>query len=408
LICKTIINHDNMKIQIQKSLLLLLMVTSAIGAIAQKKTFFDINWKKTKEAKAYYYRVVTPEGSNFLVQDYFSKSNQLQMEGRYKSKKLESSSRDGIFTYYWSNGKKKAEGEYKNGKEDGNWVSWHFDGEKRAEGLYEKGDRQGAWKFFHKNGQLKTNPTFLDDEKDGASTFYYDNGDKLEDARFAKGKLDGEFTVYHKGGKVKTKGKYVKDSLEGTYEHYWENGNMSYKGDYSDNKRNGQWEFFHNNGKKSCEVEYKKGKFIKASFFDEEGAKLSKKVYEEDLVKDCEFTGGSDAMYDIIIKQIQKKVELTEAKKDKIYFFAYCVLTLDTEGNIIDRNWTYAGNTLEKEFSLPVAGDDFDVYVDPYDIVKNVNSAIDDFPKFQPGKAYNRQVSDTYAVVYILNYKKIN
>ncbi len=393
-----------MKSLIQKTLLLLI-VSTTVSSFAQKKLFFDLNWNKTKEAKAYYYRVVTPEGSMFLVQDYFSRNNQVQMEGRYRSKKLENDTREGLFTYYWSNGKKRDEGEYKSGKRDGQWTSWYFDGEKRFEGTYDKDDRQGEWTFYHKNGQVRTKPVFLDDEKDGASVIYYDNGDKWEDVKFSKGKLDGEFTVYHKGGKVQRKGKYVKDSLEGSYESYWENGNMSYKGEFSDNKRHGTWEFFHSSGKKSCEVEYKKGKFIKAAFFDEEGNKLSKKVYEDDLVKDAEFTGGKDAMYDIIRKQIQKKVDLIGAKKDKIYFLAYCIVTLDTEGNVIDRQWTYSGNTLEKNFNFPPGGDDFD---DPWDIVKNVNAAIDDFPKFQPGKAYNRLVSDTYAVVYILNYENIN
>ncbi len=397
-----------MKTLIQKTLLLLLLLNTTVGVFAQKKAFFDLNWNKTKEDKAYYYRIITEEGSLFLVKDYFSRNNQIQMEGRYRSKKMENETREGLFTVYWSNGKKKHEGEYKNGKRDGLWTAWYFDGEKRSEGNYEKGDLQGEWSFFHRNGQLKTKPTYLDDEKHGVSVFFYDNGDKLEDANFSKGKLDGEFTNYYKGNKVKTKGKYLKDSLEGNYEHYWENGNLSFKGDYSDNKKHGLWTFYHSNGKKSCEVEYKKGKFIKATYFDEEGVKLSKKVYEEDLVKDAEFTGGSDAKYDIIRKQIQKKVDLTGAKKDKIYFVAYCVVTLDAEGNVVDRKWTSAGNTEEDRFVLPAGEDDFDEYEDPWDIKKNVNSAIDDFPKFQPCKAYNRLIPDTYSVIYILNHKNIN
>ncbi len=397
-----------MKLLITKTLLFLLIAGSSVSVFAQKKLFFDINWNKTKEKKAYYYRTITPEGSMFLVKDYFSKNDQLQMEGRYKSKKLEGNTREGMFTYYWSNGNKKYEGEYSAGKVDGQWTYWYFNGEKRCEGKYEKGDQQGEWSYYHKNGKLKTKPTYIDDEKNGASVFFYDNGDKLEEANFSKGNLDGEFTVYYIGGKVKTKGKYLKDSLEGTYEHYWENGNLSYKGEYSDNKRVGVWQFFHANGKQSCEVEYKKGKFIKAAFYDEEGAKLSKKVYEEDLSKDADLPGGKDAMYDIIRKQVEKKVDLVGAKKDKINFIAICQLTIDTDGNVTERKWTVIGNVDTKNDRYPDSGEDFfDEHEDPWDIVKNVGSAIEDFPKFQPGKAYNRVVPDTYKVVYYLTAENI-
>jgi uncharacterized protein len=317
------------------------------------------------------------------------------MEGRYTSKKLESTSREGMFITYYSNGQKASEGEYSKGKAEGPWTFWFKDGQKRSSGKYENGDRQGEWEFLHRNGALKSKPTFLDGEKNGPSIFYYDNGDKEEEYNYSKGKRNGEFVEYYKGNKPRQKGKFVKDSLEGVYEEYWENGNLSAKGEYSDNKKNGLWEFFHNNGKKSCEVEYKKGKFIKAAFFDEEGAKLSKKVYEEDLVKEVEYTGGSEAMYELINKQIGKKVDLDGAKKDKYYFQGLVKLTIDTEGNVVKREWV-----------IPDADDD-DEYDDRWLMVKNINAAIDDFPKFQPSKAYNRLTENTYSFWYTVDFSKL-
>jgi antitoxin component YwqK of YwqJK toxin-antitoxin module len=382
-----------MKVQIQKSLLLLLMVASTLSVFAQKKIYLDGSGKKTKAKRAYYYRLVTPEGSSFLVKDYFISNDQLQMEGRYKSKKLESETRDGQFTTFYVNGQKESEGEYNKGKKEGKWTYWYKDGQKISEGKFENGDRQGEWEFFHRNGALKTKPTYLDGEKNGASVFFYDNGDKEEEYNFIKGQKNGDFIEYFKGNKVKQKGKYVKDSLEGAYEFYWENGNLADKGEYSDNKRHGLWEFFHSNGKKSCEVEYKKGKFIKAAFFDEEGVKLSKKVYEEDLVKDAEFTGGVEAQWEIVGKQIGKKVDLAGAKRDKYNFICVITLTIDTEGNVIDREW-----------NLPDVDDDS--YDDKWLVVKNINAAIDDFPKFQPEKAYNRLVETTYILIWGYDFSK--
>jgi hypothetical protein len=59
----------------------------------------------------------------------------------------------------------------------------------------------------------------------------------------------------------------------------------------------------------------KKGRFIKAEFFDEGGDKVNKKIYEEDLVKYAEFKGGTDAMFEIINNQIGKRVDFDAAKK---------------------------------------------------------------------------------------------
>jgi len=383
-----------MKIQIQKALLLLLVLSSALSTFAQKKIYLDEDGNKTKAKRAYYYRIVTPEGSSFLVKDYFISNDQMQMEGHYKSKKLESDSREGLFTTFYVNGQKASEGEYSKGKREGMWTYWYKDGQKKTTGKFENGDKQGEWEYLHRNGTLKTKPTYLDGEKNGVSIFYYDNGDKEQEYIFTKGQKNGEFTQYFKGNKIKEKGKYVKDSLEGTYEEYWENGNLAEKGDFSDNKKIGTWQFFHSNGKQSCEVEYKKGKFIKAAFYDEEGVKLSKKVYEEDLIKSVEYTGGSDALYELVGKQVGKKVDLQGAKRDKYNFFGYIKLTIDTEGNVIDREWV-----------MPDV--DEDTYDDKWLMVKNINAAIDDFPKFQPAKAYNRLIQTTYSFFYIIDFAKL-
>ena len=64
-----------------KLLSLAVLVAFSTSLVSQKKTFFDANWKKTKEKNAKYYRIVTPNGSEFQVEDYFKESDKLQMKG---------------------------------------------------------------------------------------------------------------------------------------------------------------------------------------------------------------------------------------------------------------------------------------------------------------------------------------
>jgi antitoxin component YwqK of YwqJK toxin-antitoxin module len=377
-------------------LLLLVTVYLALpnNMVAQKKIFYDKDWQKTKEKKASYYRIVTPDGANFLVQDYFLPENQLQMEGKYTSSKLADVDRTGPFVYYYRNGKKSMEGEYKVGKNVGEWTYYYKEGAKKSGGNFEKGDKEGEWQYFHKNGKLKSKGVWLKDEKDGTWTFFFDNGEKEEEYNFSKGKKDGVYSEYFKIGKLKEKGKFEKDSLFGPYEEYWENGNLAAKGDYDDNKRNGSWEWFHENGKTSCKVDYKNGKFLNGNFYNEEGVKQSGKIYKDDLVESVEYTGGSEAMYSLIGKQLGRKLDLAGAKKAKYKFNGFVTLKIDEKGNITDREWI-----------LPDLEDDS--FEDTWEVLENINAAIDDFPRFKPAIAYNRKIKTSYSFIYPIDFSKI-
>lgn len=363
------------------------VLLTATMSYGQKKMFMDDYGKKTKEKYATYYRIVTPEGNLFLVKDYYAHNDKLQMEGHYRSKKCESDSRTGQFTYYFENGEKNSEGEYVDGKRDGKWTFWYKDGQLKSEGLYEKDEREGEWIRNHRNGALKYKVTYKGGEIVGQYIDYFDNGDKHEVSNHDKGKLNGEFELYYDGGgqKLKTKGNYLKDSLHGTYERYWRNGNMSEKGEYNDNKRDGTWQYFHSNGNKSAEVEYKKGKFVKATYFDEDGKKLSKKVTEDDLYKEAEYPGGVSELYSAIGKKLGEKADIFGAKKAHYIFVAKFTLHLDTEGNITKVVWDYPD-------------EDSDDYIDRWDFYKYTRAAIEEFPKFTPSKKCNRAIEDTYTI----------
>ena len=65
--------------------------------------------------------------------------------------------RNGRWTAYYRNGKRKAEGELKAGKLTGNWIFWHQNGKKKAEGAYANDMRQGKWTELNEQGQVNPN-----------------------------------------------------------------------------------------------------------------------------------------------------------------------------------------------------------------------------------------------------------
>lgn len=378
-----------------KSIALLTLLVIAGSTFAQKKVFFDKNWKKTKEANAYYYRIITPQDGAFMVEDFFKESESPQMTGMFSTKKLKNEDRIGKFTYYYPNGEKRSEGEYENGKAEGEWNYWYNDGQKKTNGIYEAGERVGEWIGYHKKGNVRYKTAYVDGNKNGKSVFYFENDSLDEEFNYVKGKKHGSFIVNHENSKLYKKGSYEKDSLVGEFEQYWDNGNKSIIGQYSNNKKDGEWIWFHKNGTNSCVGEYKKGKFLRAEFFEEDGEKISKKIQEKDMVEAAKYPGGPNAMIKEFTNGITKKVDFKKAVKEKVIFSAWINITVDEEGNVTERDWL-----------IPDADDEDEEYNDEWGLVNNINNIIDGFATFEPREEGNRKVKEVILILYTIDFSK--
>lgn len=96
-------------------ILLLFVISNPVFCQAKQDTiFFDINWKATSRNNAEFFRIIEKDTvtEKLKVKDYYI-SGQIQMDGQYIS--FEQGTKDGIFTYWYRNGNKQAEIEYKEG-----------------------------------------------------------------------------------------------------------------------------------------------------------------------------------------------------------------------------------------------------------------------------------------------------
>ncbi len=380
----------------KKLLLLVTCIILSMQVQAQKKIFFDKDWKKCKEKNAKFYRIVKPSGNQFEVEDYYIDGDVLQMSGAYTGKELLNNERTGIFTTYFKNGKMQTKGEFRRGKRTGEWKAWYSNEQQRWQGNYEDDEEQGAWTYYHKNGKVKRTCTYVDGNVDGVSTFYYDNGDLQEKYIFIKGIKDGKFYEYYKGNKISDSGQYDKDSLVGAYNFYWENGNISVSGNFNDNKKDGMWTYYYSDGNKASIVEYKKGKYKDATFYNEKGEKTKENIKEEDLIENCEYKGGVNALLSVINQKITTRVDVEKANKEKLVYEVYFRLRIDEEGNVIETNWV-------------VPDTDDEDFEDTWGFIRNINNIIETLPRFTPHKAFNRNVKYNYSVYYRITFgKKIN
>ncbi len=90
----------------------------------------------------------------------------------------------GLWSYYYENGQKFGEGnfkekdEYKIGVRDGIWIFWHRNGQKGAEGNYFEGTYDGKWTQWYENGQMRSIQFYKNGKEDGVWLQWNKNGQR--------------------------------------------------------------------------------------------------------------------------------------------------------------------------------------------------------------------------------------
>ena len=102
---------------------------------------------------------ITVEGGNDIVQKQcqFYDNFDLRSIGNVKGNK-----RDGVWTFYFENGNKQAEGGFINDIQHGEHTIYHENGNIYYKGSYENGKRIGVWTFYNEKGQEVGSKNFDD------------------------------------------------------------------------------------------------------------------------------------------------------------------------------------------------------------------------------------------------------
>ncbi|HEY1039253.1 MAG TPA: hypothetical protein VGF30_07595, partial [Bacteroidia bacterium] len=176
---------------------------------------------------------------------------------------------DGYWNFYFSNGIKKSEGEFKNGVRHGLWRFYFKSGGIKEESVYDNGTEVvsrayyrndnmkyefnikdnkiiGQVKYFYPNGNVKYVREYKDGKINGTETQYFRNGNKNFEINNNDNVYDGDVIEYYDNGKIYLKYKLVKSKRQGTGQEYYNNDNntVSSEGVYVDNKYSGEWKFY--------------------------------------------------------------------------------------------------------------------------------------------------------------------
>jgi TonB family protein len=136
-----------------KGLLSITTFLCFLSASGQDTIFFDSLWLKTTKESALFYRLITRDSVGFRFDDYYI-TGIVQMTGHSLSS--DSLIKEGLFRYYFKDGKLSSEGNYANNLQTGKWKMFYPDGHLHWTANYTgKGKIDGEVTYFYPNGNVK-------------------------------------------------------------------------------------------------------------------------------------------------------------------------------------------------------------------------------------------------------------
>lgn len=126
---------------------------------------------------------------------------------------------EGVWTYYYENGEKQAQGAWEHDFQTGRWTWWFPNGQIRQDGEYDghgldpwrfsSAPRTGIWRHFYENGQLASTGPFVADRQVGTWQYFTAEGRPFAIGTYAAGIKDGEWTWYGSDGTPTLHGVYA-------------------------------------------------------------------------------------------------------------------------------------------------------------------------------------------------------
>lgn len=151
--------------------------------------YFDKEWEQTSRDNAHYYRHISIDTSGeirFYVRDFFP-DGRIQMTGTYKS--IRPDNKDGHFVYWYENGNKQMECEYRENNLHGTLREWYRSGQKESEQEFSDGYLNGEYLSWREDGSKKIAARYYGGAKHGYFQSFYPNGQMVRNDYFENDRL---------------------------------------------------------------------------------------------------------------------------------------------------------------------------------------------------------------------------
>lgn len=163
---------------------------------------------------------------------------------------------DGKVTYYYPDGKVKAEMNHKGAEADA--VLFSKNGEITTSGKYVSQQKEGEW-LYKRGTRVIQKEYYKQNKPEGVSVRYNAAGQVVEKKNWKNGRLDGEWKIFYDNGKTRFESHYVDGKLNGAITSFNYDGKKITEGTYKDDLKEGAWRYYDDKGTLVKERHYKAG-----------------------------------------------------------------------------------------------------------------------------------------------------
>lgn len=189
------------------------------------------------------------------VQRSYWDDGTLKSELRYIDGKL-----NGECVWYFSNGQKVMQADYKDDLKDGHSLRWRVNGQLEEDCWYKHGELDSLYRSYSEKGKLAAEEYYVDGKRNGSAKKWYDNGQVFQDGQYVDGMMDGLWLVFYPEGQLAAKAQF--DMGRGKQTGYSEEGIIMIEVSFLDNVKHGKEIHYAPDGTIVEIVEYEHGKKV--------------------------------------------------------------------------------------------------------------------------------------------------
>ena len=165
---------------------------------------------------------------------------------------------NGFIKSLYSNGVTKELYTFKNGLKTGLFEERTANGILSISGSFKAGKKDSIWEFYSFLGNLEKKIVYKNDSLDGEYLVYYEDQSVNTKGHYKNGLKTGEWLWNFSNGKTEMIGHFENDLQQGKWTYYFPTGEVSYTANFDRNKKTGEWIYYFKDGK-----EERKGTYVK-------------------------------------------------------------------------------------------------------------------------------------------------
>jgi len=171
---------------------------------------------------------------------------------------FENGERHGISIWWYADGRKFREAEFRYGDLDGMVRQWSTDQHLTKEDRYLEGYRFGTKVEYYDSGELKSECQMLFAKQNtiAVDDWWAGTTEVRNDGVIGTDQRHGKYQAWDREGNLILSGTYVDDLPSGQFTWWFSNGNKAIEGTYVAGKQDGLWTWWHANGLKEISGEY--------------------------------------------------------------------------------------------------------------------------------------------------------